>query len=65
VSLCKDCQEGIHCCEVSFKLEKGSFAYHRKFKGVGFVEEVRDESFLHDVSWNENNHQVSEEHGLV
>lgn len=58
VSLCKDCHEGIHCREASFNLKEGEFAYHRKLKGVGFVEEVKDESIVLDVCWNENEHNI-------
>ncbi len=65
VSLCKDCHEGIHCREASFKLKKGSFAYHRKFKGVGLVEDMTDESILLDVCWNENERKEGEEHGWI
>lgn len=65
VTLCEDCHEGIHCREISFKLKKGDFAYHRKFKGVGFVEEVKDESIVLDVCWNENEHKEDNEHGWI
>lgn len=58
VSLCNDCHEGIHCREASFKLKEGNFAYHRKYKGVGFVEELKDESVVLDVCWNENDHNI-------
>jgi len=65
VSLCEDCHEGIHCREASFNLEEGDFAYHRKLKGVGFVEEVKDESIVLDVCWNENEHKEDNEHGWI
>ena len=65
VSLCEDCHEGIHCREASFKLKEGSFAYHRKLKGAGFVEELKDESIVLDVCWNENERKGGEQHGWI
>lgn len=65
VTLCVDCHEGMHCYYYSYKLKKGDFAYHRKFKGVGFVEEVNEDSILLDVCWNENEHKGGEEHGWI
>lgn len=65
VTLCVDCHEGMHCYYYSYKLREGDFAYHRKFRGVGFVEKVNDDSIMLDVCWNENEHVGGKEHGWI